>query len=474
MSRAIFPQDFLWGSASAAYQVEGAHLADGKGLSIWDQWVQLPGKTYKGSNGNTATDHYRRYRQDIALMKEMGLKAYRFSIAWPRIFPQGKGAVNAAGLAFYAQLIDELRANDIEPVVTLYHWDLPLALQEEYGGWESRQILRDFLNYAKTCFQAFSAQVKYWIVLNEPNIFTQLGYQLALHPPGKTDLRAYLQTYHHTALAHAAVVKLFKEHRYPGYIGSSIAFTPAYAASDKEEDSRALENYYATNCWWLMDIYHRGEYPDLGVAYYTQAGAMPQVLPEDEELLQAARLTDFIGINYYQTAMIAANPPNGVSLGSMNTNGQKGNQGNGVAGLYKTVTNPRVEYTDWGWAIDPDGLRYGVLQLHHRYSLPVFISENGLGAYDKVEGGQIHDPYRINFVRQHIQACHQAIQAGVDLLGYCTWSFTDLFSWLNGYAKRYGFVFIDFEKQLQRIKKDSFYWYQQVIASNGANCIQGE
>lgn len=464
MSRAAFPPGFLWGSASAAYQVEGAYQADGKGPSIWDQWVQLPDKTFQGTNANVAADHYHRYLEDIGLMEEMGLGAYRFSISWPRIFPQGRGQVNPAGLAFYTELISALKSRGTEPIVTLYHWDLPLALQEEYGGWESRKIIQDFLLFAQTCFEAFADKVRYWIVLNEPNIFTQLGYLLALHPPGKSDLKTYLQTFHHTALVHAAVVKLFKDNGYPGYIGSSLAFTPAYPASHRAEDIQALEKYYATNCWWQLDIYHRGEYPALGAELYSQWGVAPVLTPEDEELLRhGAAGTDFIGINYYQSAMVAHHPC------------PEANPGPGAAGfpgLYKTVVNPNIQYTDWDWAIDPDGLRHGLLQLHQRYQLPVIISENGLGAYDIVEAGQIHDQYRINYLRQHILACHQAIQAGVDLWGYCTWSFTDLFSWLNGYAKRYGFVYIDFESgALTRIKKDSFYWYREVIASNGANCI---
>lgn len=467
MNRAAFPPGFLWGSASAAYQVEGAHQADGKGPSIWDHWVQLPGKTYQGTNANIAADHYHRYPEDLELMREMGLGAYRFSISWPRLFPRGRGRVNPAGLAFYAQLIAALKSRGIEPIVTLYHWDLPLALQEEYGGWESRQIIEDFLLYARTCFDAFADQVRYWIVLNEPNIFTQLGYLLALHPPGKTDLRTYLQTYHHTALAHAAVVKFFKDNRYPGYIGSSIAFTPAYPASDKPEDIQALENYYATNCWWALDIYHRGEYPALGTELYSRWGAAPVMTGEDEDLLRrGAAMTDFIGLNYYQSAMIAHAPPAETDL--------EGPEAAAFSSLYKTVANPSIEYTDWGWAIDPDGLRHGLLQLHQRYGLPILISENGLGAYDKIEAGQIHDSYRIDYLQRHILACHQAIQAGVELWGYCTWSFTDLFSWLNGYAKRYGLVHVDFESgALTRTKKDSFYWYQQVIASNGAICIEG-
>lgn len=478
MTRAAgFPAGFLWGSASAAYQVEGAYQADGKGPSIWDNWVRLPGKTFQGANGDTAADHYHRFDEDVQYMKELGLKAYRFSIAWPRIFPRGKGEINYAGMNFYKKLVDRLTANNIEPVVTLYHWDLPQALQDEYGGWESRNIISDFVHYAKTCFDAFGDKVRYWIVLNEPNIFTQLGYLLAKHPPGKMSLQSFLQTYHITALANAAVTQLFKEKGYPGRIGSSIAFTPGYAASDKQEDQQALANYYATNSWWHMDIYCKGEYPPLGVEYFTRAGAMPRIDAADRTLLQAAaKETDFLGINYYQTAMIAHNPLDGVGFNNLNTSGKKGSQKeNGVPGLYKTIHNPDIEYTDWDWAIDPDGLRYGLLQLRERYGLPVLISENGLGAFDNLERGQVHDQYRIDYLEKHIRACHQAISQGVKLLGYCTWSYTDLFSWLNGYRKRYGLIYVDFASNtLERIKKDSFYWYKEVIATNGEICINGE
>lgn len=476
MNSAQFSPRFLWGSASAAYQVEGAYQEDGKGLSIWDNWVRIPGKTYRGTNGDIATDHYHRYKEDVGYMKEMGLKAYRFSISWPRILPQGRGIVNPAGIRFYQNLIDELIANDIEPVVTLYHWDLPQALQDKYGGWESRKILPDFVNYAKLCFDTFGHRVKYWVVLNEPNIFTQLGYLLALHPPGKSDLKTFLTTYHTTALAHAQVVKLFKEGQYPGYIGSSIAYTPAHAASTEDQDQQALENYYATNCWWLLDAYYKGSYPDLGQAYFKKVGAMPAVSEEDlQTLRQGAVLSDFIGINYYQTTMVAHNPPHGVGLSGLNTTGEKGSQKeSGVPGLYKTVFNPNVDYTDWDWSIDPQGFTMGLIQLQQRYNKPVFISENGLGAFDKLEDGTIHDEYRIDYLRRHIRACNEAIAAGVDLWGYCTWSFTDVFSWLNGFRKRYGLVHIDFESgSLNRTKKDSFAWYKRVIETNGTNCLQG-
>ncbi len=469
-----FPENFLWGGASAAYQVEGAYSSDGKGTSIWDHWVRIPGKTFEGTTGDIAADHYHRYREDVALMKEIGLKAYRFSIAWSRIFPKGSGTVNKAGLQFYNNLINELVKNDIEPIVTLYHWDLPLALQDSFGGWESRKIIDHFLDYAQTCFQSFGDRVRYWIVLNEPNIFTMLGYMMGLHPPGKKDLKLYMQTYHLSAVVHASVVKMFKESGYKGYIGSSIAFTPAYAASERAEDKRALANYYDTNCWWLMDIYCRGEYPREGIAYAEKAGVMPDISPADHSILrEGAELADFIGINYYQTATIAHNPSEGVSLGQLNTSGEKGSQKEmGIPGLYKQVRNPDLEYTDWDWAIDPDGLRYGLVQLKKRYGLPVLISENGLGAFDKIEKGSISDPRRIDYLKKHIIACSKALSEGVTLWGYCIWSFTDLFSWLNGYKKRYGLVHIDFESgSLKRTRKKSFFWYKDIIASNGNNCF---
>lgn len=461
----------LWGSASAAYQIEGAFNEDGKGQSIWDLWAHIPGKTFQGTNGDIATDHYHRFEEDVELMKAQGLQAYRFSIAWTRILPEGVGTVNQAGVDFYKKLIKTLKEAGIEPVITLYHWDLPQKLQDAYLGWEGRQIVEDFENYARVCFESFGEDVKYWIVMNEPNIFTGQGYSIALHPPGKTDEALYLKTYHHTALAHAKAVLLYKSMGLKGMVGSSIAFSPAYAASEKEEDQIALENYYATGPWWFMDSYFKGFYPEKAVAYYTEKGLMPEVTSEDLALLKAgAEAYDFIGINYYQTFMIAHNPIDGVGFQGMNTDGKKGSQKeSGVPGLYKQIKNPNIDYTDWDWAIDPDGLTYGMLELKERYGKPVFISENGLGAFDKLTPeGTIEDDYRINFLSVHVDACEKAIEAGVDLIAYCTWSFTDLLSWLNGFQKRYGFVYIDFENgDLKRIPKKSYYWYKELIAQKG-------
>lgn len=465
-----FNENFLWGSASAAYQIEGAYKKDGKELSIWDEWSHIPGKTYQGTNGDIAVNHYNRYMDDLRLMKEMGLKTYRFSIAWTRIITD-EGKINDKGIKFYNDLIDELIANNIEPMITLYHWDLPLSLQKKYKGWESRKVIADFLKFAEVCFDSFANRVKYFIVMNEPNIFTFLGYAMGIHPPGLKELELYLKTYHHTVLAHAETVLMYKEKGYQGMIGSSIAFSPAYPASNKRKDLEALDNYYQMIHWWQFDPYFKGSYPEKAVNYYKERGILPEIKEDDmKSLKKSADLVDFIGINYYQTKTIAYNPIDGATLQGLNTSGKKGSQKeNGIPGLYKEVKNKTLEYTDWDWAIDPDGLRYGMVELKERYDLPIIISENGLGAFDQLEDGKINDDYRIDYLEKHLVSCNQAIKEGVDLIGYCTWSFTDLLSWLNGYQKRYGFVYIDFENDLKRIKKKSFGWYKKVIETKGEN-----
>ena len=468
----MFNDKFLWGAASAAYQVEGAHQTDGKGISVWDIWAHMPGKTYGGTNGDIAADHYNKLEEDVQLMADMGLKAYRFSIAWTRILPLGRGNVNEKGLAFYNKLIDLLVENNITPLVTLYHWDLPQCLEDEYKGWLSPKIVEDFVDYAEVCFKTFGDRVKHWIVMNEPNIFTQLGYSMGIHPPGIKDEAAFIKAYHHTAMAHAHTVLKYKSLNYDGMIGSSIAFSPGYARTESPEDLEALDTYYQTGPWMYFDPYYAGTYPKKAESYHTKMSQWMQVSDDDLSTLKmAAEKVDFIGINYYQTAMLAHNPEDGVGAAQMNTSGKKGSQKeSGVPGLYKFVRNESLEYTDWDWAIDPDGLRYGLEEIKRRYDLPVLISENGLGFFDEMNAkGQIHDLERIDFLNAHVEACSKAIESGVDLMGYCTWSFTDLLSWLNGYRKRYGLVHIDFEGgSLKRSKKTSYYWYKSLIESKGS------
>jgi len=469
-----FPSDFLWGAASAAYQVEGAWNADGKALSVWDVFTKIPGKTFQGSNGDVAVDHYHRYKEDIALMAEMRLKAYRFSVSWPRVFPRGRGDVNKAGLEFYSNLVDELLSHGIEPILTLYHWDVPQALMEEYGAWESRQIIEDFANYCITLYKHFGDRVRYWVSLNEQNYNFHHGYLTALHPPGVKDKKRFYEANHIAFLANARAIEAFRQHVPNGKIGPSFAYSPAYPLTSKPSDVLAFENAEAfTNDWWL-DVYCSGRYPQAAFRYLSQQGLAPTIQEGDLELLGKG-IPDFIGVNYYKTIAYEANPLDGVSEGTMNTTGQKGSgQDTGVPGLYKTARNPHVETTNWDWAIDPVGLRIALRRLTSRYRLPIMITENGLGDFDVLELNDIvNDEARIAYLRTHIEQCNEAINDGVDLLGYCVWSFTDLLSWLNGYQKRYGLVYVNRdetdEKDLRRIRKQSFHWYREVIETNGAN-----
>ena len=471
-----FKDDFLWGSASAAYQVEGAWDKDGKGESIWDVYTRIPGTTFKNTNGNIAVDHYNKYKEDVALMAEMGLKAYRFSIAWTRVYPNGTGDVNEEGLKFYENLIDELIANNITPIITLYHWDLPQYLQDLYGGWESRKIINDFNEYCVTLFKRFGEKVKYWVSLNEQNIFLTLGYLIAMHPPGVKDQKRMLNANHIANLANATVIESFKTYVPNGMIGPSFAYSPVYPSSSNSNDILAAENAEDLNCNWWLDVYCKGRYPDFAMKYYEKLGIAPIIEDGDMELLERAK-PDFIGINYYQTSTVAMNPLDGVGASEgMNTKGEKGTtKESGIPGVYKNSRNPHLETTNWDWAIDPTGLRIGLRRLTSKYNLPILITENGLGEFDKLEDNDVvNDDYRIKYLSSHVKACKEAITDGVDLLGYCTWSFTDLLSWLNGYQKRYGFVYVnrdesdeDSKNDLKRIKKNSFHWYKNVISTNG-------
>lgn len=473
LSKVSFPATFLWGAASAAYQVEGAWNEGGKGPSVWDVFAKLEGKTYQGTNGDVAVDHYHRFREDVALMAEQGLKAYRFSVAWSRIYPLGSGEVNEAGLQFYDELINELIANGIEPVLTLYHWDIPQALMDEYGGWESRRVIEDFNHYAVTLFKRYGDRVKYWVSLNEQNYFVSYGYETALHPPGVRDRKRMYEANHIANLANAKVIQSFRAIVADGKIGPSFAYKPYYPKDSSPENILACENSEDLNNYFWMDVYAWGRYPKTAWTYLEEHNLAPTILDGDMELLASAK-PDFMGINYYRTTTVEKNPLSGeIDFGEKNTTGTKGStKHSGIPGMYRTTSNPYLETTNWDWEIDPQGLRIGMRRIMNRYQLPVFITENGLGEFDRLEANDtVKDHYRIDYLRQHISAIQEAIADGVEVIGYCSWSFTDLLSWLNGYQKRYGFVYVDRDekdaKELRRIKKDSYYWYKQVIESNG-------
>ncbi|MGX7350736.1 glycoside hydrolase family 1 protein [Enterococcus canis] len=475
----VFPENFLWGAASAAYQIEGAWREDGKGPSIWDDFARIDGKTFEGTNGDVAVDHYHLFLEDVALMKKMGLKAYRFSVAWSRIIPDGDGEINPLGLDFYEKLVDALIENNIEPVLTLYHWDLPASLQERYGGWESRKTIDAFVKYCRALYERLGNKVQYWVTMNEQNVFIPLGYRWAAHPPAVTDLKRMYAANHIVNLANAAAIKLFRELVPQGKIGPSYGYGPIYPLTADPSDVLAAENAEAFNNEWWLSVYCTGKYPKFVMKQLKNLGIAPEVSPEDEVLLQSVR-PDFLGINYYHGGTVKTNrlekkddTEKQFSKTDPYLMQPKSQQAlTPETPMFNGVENPYLTKTDWGWEIDPVGFRIALRRIQSRYDLPIFITENGLGAADLLTPDKhIHDSYRIAYLEEHLLELEKAITDGVEIIGYCAWSFTDLLSWLNGYKKRYGFVYVDRdehdEKNLARIPKDSFYWYQKIIATNG-------
>lgn len=480
-----FPKDFLWGSASAAYQIEGGWNEDGKGPSVWDEFTKIPGKTFEGTNGDVAVDHYHRYKEDVRLMAEMGLKAYRFSVAWSRIYPDGSGEVNKKGVQFYENLIDELIKHNIEPVLTLYHWDIPKALQDQYGGWESREVIEYFDQYCRTLFTRFKDKVKFWVTFNEQNVFTSMGYRWQHHPPNVSNVQRMFEANHIINLANAKAINSFHELVPNGKVGPSFGYGPTYSFDCEPDNVLAeLNGEEFSNHWWL-DVYCYGRYPKVTFKHLEKLGVAPTIEKGDLELLASAK-PDFLGVNYYHGGTVKVNEIEDRNKDSkteaeeksfeatdpylMKPTGEKAQSPE--TAMFTGVSNPYLEKTKWGWEIDPVGLRIALRRLQSRYDLPMMITENGLGAIDEIEAdGSINDDYRIDFLRDHIVEIQKAITDGVEVLGYCSWSFTDLLSWLNGYKKRYGFVYINrdeySEKDLSRTPKKSYFWYKKVIKSNG-------
>ncbi|WP_290138057.1 glycoside hydrolase family 1 protein [uncultured Dubosiella sp.] len=457
-----FPNDFLWGASTSAYQVEGASASHGKGPSIQD--LHHPANL---SDFSIASDHYHHVEEDVALMKELGLKAYRFSISWSRIFPKGKGEINPEGVAFYHTLIDRLVASGIEPVVTLYHFDLPLALYEN-GGWTNRETIDAFAQYAKTLFQEYGDKVKYWLTINEQNVM--INHPAAMNP-GKTPTNKELyQQNHHMLLAGAIATSLCHELVPEGKIGPAPNIIAVYPKTCKPEDVVAADNWEAIRNWLYLDVAVKGVYNPIAWAYMEEKGLVPYMEAGDMDLLASAK-PDFLGVNYYATATVSAAKNDGHDRAPRNGDQQTMV---GEEGVYRAETNDLLETTEFGWQIDSVGLRTTLRRVYDRYHLPILITENGIGARDALEDdGTVHDAYRVDYLRRHFEQARLAFSDGVDLIGYCPWAFMDLVSTHQGYQKRYGFVYIDREekdlKTLRRVKKDSFAWYQNVIATNGSH-----
>ncbi|MGC0372982.1 glycoside hydrolase family 1 protein [Streptomyces sp. SAI-229] len=455
---------FLWGASTSAYQVEGAWDTDGKGPSVQDARTEFPEGT---TDFRVASDHYHRYAEDVALFAELGLKAYRFSIAWTRIVPDGDGEPNPAGIAFYHRLIDELLAHGIEPIVTMYHFDLPQGLQEK-GGWGSRATVDAFVRYAGLLFREYGSKVRYWLTINEQNMMILHGTALGLVPAGSANpQRELYQHNHHMLVAQARVMALCHELLPTARIGPAPNIACVYPASSAPEDVVAAADFAAIRNWLYLDVAVHGRYNPTAWAYLTERGLTPDFAEGDQAALAAAR-PDLIAFNYYASHTVAAPSDDGDDIG------HTGDQqiAVGESGVYRGTKNPHLKTNAFGWEVDPVGFRTTFREIYDRYRLPLMVTENGLGAFDTLEDGDaVHDQYRIEYLSDHIREMQHAAADGVDIIGYCPWSAIDLVSTHQGVSKRYGFVYVDREefdlRELRRIRKDSFHWYQQVIARNG-------
>jgi beta-glucosidase len=439
-----FPKDFLWGAATASYQIEGASTEGGRGASIWDVFSDTPGKVHNGDNGDVACDHYHRYVADVGLMADLGLQAYRFSIAWPRILPNGTGDVNQVGLDFYDKLVDELLKKNITPYITLYHWDLPQALQDK-GGWANRATVDAFVNYAEIVARRLGDRVNNWITHNEPWVVAFLGNEIGIHAPGIKDLSTATQVAHNLLVSHGLAVRALRSCLQPeAQIGITLNLGYYDGASDSEADQAAARRGDGYNNRWFLDPLFKGMYPE--DMWQIFEGHHPTIADGDFHLITTP--IDFLGINYYNRTVLADD-----SYGNL----LKGKQ-----------VFPEAEYTEMNWEVYPEGL-YKLLTLVQNTYNPaaLYITENGAAYVDEISAdGHVHDERRTAYLQGHFEAAHRAIADGAKLRGYFVWSLMDNFEWAFGYSKRFGITFVDYATQ-KRTLKDSALWYRQVIQANG-------
>jgi len=451
-----FPEGFTWGTATSAYQIEGAAQSDGKGLSVWDMLCRRPGAIYAGHTGEVANDHYHRYNDDVALMAELGMKAYRFSISWPRVIPNGTGDVNAAGLDYYDRLVDALLEKGIRPFVTLFHWDYPYALYCR-GGWLNPYSSDWFADYATVMVDRLSDRVSHWMTLNEPQVFIMAGHHQGRHAPGdKLDWPQLLRITHNTLLAHGKAVQVIRARAQSevqvGFAPVGVTFVPA--SNDPADVSAAQEATFGifdptlwNNTWYTEPIFNK-RYPADGLRLF--APMMPDIGADDMDII--GQPVDFYGCNIYHAQVVRS----------------------GAAGPELVDEVPGNPQTAFRWPVRPASLYWGPRFFYERYGKPIYITENGLSSMDWVAlDGHVHDPQRIDFLTRYLMALRGAIRAGADVRGYFQWSFMDNFEWAEGYRERFGLVYVDFATQ-QRIPKDSAYWYRDLANSNGGTLPEGD
>ena len=447
-----FPKQFLWSASTSAYQVEGAWDLDGKGPSTQDVLTPPENTT----DFKVTSDHYHHMEEDVRLFAEMGLKAYRFSIAWSRVIPEGRGEVNPKGIEFYNRLINELLKYNIEPIVTMFHFDLPLALAEE-GGWTNRSIIEDFKNFSKVLFENYGT-------INEQNMMILHGNLLGTSTTN--GLQEIYQQNHHMLLSQAEAMILCHKMLPNAKIGPAPNIANVYPATSKPEDSLAAENWTAIRNWLYLDAACKGIYNPTAWSYLEERNALPNIEAGDMETLKAAK-PDFIAFNYYNSMTVSASDPHA----SVKTDKVDQQKVISEPGVYQGEYNSNLAETPFGWAIDPVGFRITMRQIYDRYQLPLIVTENGIGLYENLdENGEINDDVRIQFYQDHIKEIQLAITDGVEVFGYSPWSAIDLVSTHEGFRKRYGFIYVNREDfdllDMKRIPKKSFYWYQELIREN--------
>ena len=444
MSVLEFPQNFVWGAITSSYQIEGAWNEDGKGLSIWDTFVRQPGKIERGENGNIAADHYHRWREDIDLMAELGLKAYNFSVSWPRVLPEGRGQVNAAGLDFYDRLVDGLLEKGITPFVMLYHWELPQALQDK-GGWGERQTAADFAEYGRIVARRLGDRVRHWVTHNEPLVSSLLGHFMGEHAPGIQDPIIAFHAVHHELLSHGLAVEALRAELPPeAQIGLILNLSPCYPASESDEDQQAARRMDGVFNRLFLDPVLCGHYPE--DVYNLLAPLFPPIQPDD--LSTISRPLDFLGINYYTRAVVRNDPQ--------------------AFGLQASEIKPVGSEYSQMWEIYPPGIYDILMRVYNEYHpKAMYVTENGVCVPDGIDfDGRVRDERRIRYLRDHIAQVQRALQDGAPLKGYFHWTLTDNFEWAFGYRMRFGLVYVDFETQ-KRTVKDSGRWYAECIRKNG-------
>jgi beta-glucosidase len=444
MPRLDFPSGFLWGAATSAYQIEGGAREGGRGESIWDRFSRTPGRIHDGTTGDVACDHFHRWKNDVALMAELGLRAYRFSIAWPRVLPEGTGPVNSIGLDFYSRLVDALLAAGITPLVTLYHWDLPQAL-EDRGGFRERSIAGWFSEYASVVGRALGDRVELWTTLNEPQVFGVFGHITGEQAPGLVDFHGYAATAHHLNLAHGAAVQALRASMPRARVGTVMQMPAVYPLTRSEADLAAAQRFDLIFNRFYLDPVLLGHYPD--EALEILAPLSPPI--RDGDLAVIHQPLDFIGVNNYTRAIIRHAPE---------------------YPLFEFISaDDRVagaRYTAMGWEIFPEGLYEVLTRLRTDYgNPPVHVTEAGCAMHDHLENAHVHDPERIEYLRAYIASVHRALSEGADVRGFFVWSLFDNFEWQHGYKKRFGIVYVDYDS-LARIPKSSARWYRSVIAEN--------